>query len=330
MVPEVGVCKPRYRRWAAVALRWVVGIGLLVLALRQVDPGALITALRRVDGGWLLTTLLTILLGIGLKALRWKLLLQPVCPDRSGWDVLGILLSGQAANIVLPLRGGEVLRAALIVPPSDGRAGAVLVGIGMEKAFDLLVLAASAGLALPLLPAGAPSSNWVRPLAAGLVLLGVVMAGGVFSPRAWTRLRPLLNGLPVRTRDRLRGWFDGLSTGLEQLVHSGHLSRVLALTALIWLVMLATNLVLLRALAMQVSAGAAALVLVAVHLGLMPALMPGNVGPFYLAVEVGLSPFGYGLELAALYAILLHALVTLPPLLGAALYLAASRRGSTS
>jgi hypothetical protein len=89
--------------------------------------------------------------------------------------------------------------------------------------------------------------------------------------------------------------------------------------------MFSTNLALLRALSLAAGAGPAALVLVAVHLSLIPALMPGNVGPFYVAVELGLSIFGCSFESAALYAILLHAVVTLPPLAGAGLYLVAAR-----
>ena len=309
-----------------MALRWILGFVLLVLALRQVDLGTLAAALRRVDPGWLLATLVTILLGIGLKALRWSLLLRPVCPEKSAREVLGALLTGQAANIVLPLRGGEVVRTAAVVPPSDGRAGAVLVGIGIEKAFDLLALATCAGLALPLLPAGAPYAIWARPFAAGLALLGGALAVLVFWRRAWARLRPLLDGPPAGMRERLQEWIDRLSNGLEGLTDSGYLPPVLSLTAVIWLVMLSTNLALLRALGMTLSPGAAMLVLVAVHLGSVPAIMPGNVGPFYLAVELGLTPFGYDLERAALYAILLHALVTLPPLAGAGLYLATARR----
>jgi uncharacterized membrane protein YbhN (UPF0104 family) len=314
------------RRRASLAIRWILGLALTILALRQVDMGDLAAGLRQVDPGWLLIALATIMLGIGLKAIRWGLLLKPVCPDRSAWDVLGALMTGQAANIVLPLRGGELVRTATLISPSDGRAGAVFVGIGMEKAFDLLALAAAAGLALPLLPTGARSTIWIGPLAAGLALLGAALAVGLFWRRAWACLRPLLVRLPEGMRNRLQGWMDRLSDGLERLARSGQLWRVLTLTAVIWLVMFSTNLTLLRALQMKVSASAAMLVLVAVHLGLIPAIMPGNVGPFYLAVELGLSPFGYNLPLAAPYAVLLHALVTLTPLAGAGLYLAAGRR----
>jgi hypothetical protein len=311
---------------AAIAARWILGFALLVLALYQVDPRALGAALRRVDGAWLAVTLVTILLGIGLKALRWGLLLKPVCPERSGIEVLGGLLMGQAANIVLPFRGGDLVRAAAVVPATDGRLGAVLVGIAVEKAFDLMALGATAGLALSLLPAEGPSVAWIRPLALGLALLGGVMAGVVLSRRAWAQLRSFFDGPLGGGRRRVQGWIDRLSDGLGELARSGSLPGVFGLTALIWLVMLSTNLALMKALNMQMSPGAAALVLVAVHLSLMPAIMPGNVGPFYLAVEIGLSPFGESLDQRAVYAILLHALVTLPPLVGAGLYLVAGRR----
>ena len=323
--PDVSRGSAGLRHPAAVAARWVVGFGLLTLALYQVDLGTLGVALRRVDPSWLLVTLATVLLGTGLKALRWGLLLKPVCPERSALEVLGALLTGQAANILLPLRGGDLVRAAAVVHASDGRMGAVLVGIGMEKAFDLMALAATAGLALPLLPADGPSAVWIRPLALGLALLGGALAAGLLSRRAWAWLRPLFDGPPAGMRRRVQRWIDRLSEGLGQLARSGNLPGLLGLTAVIWLVMLSTNLALLRALNMQVSPGAAALVLAAVHLGLMPAIMPGNVGPFYLAAEIGLSPFGYGLDRGAVYAILLHALVTLPPLAGAGLYLVAVR-----
>jgi uncharacterized membrane protein YbhN (UPF0104 family) len=253
------------------------------------------------------------------------MLLKPVCPEKTPWEIIGALLSGQAANILLPFRGGELVRAAAVVPPTDGRAGAVLVGIGVEKALDFLALSLAAALTVPLMPAGLSSSAWARPLAVGLALLGAVLAVVLFWRHGWERVRLLASALPVAARDRVQKWLESLTLSLEQLAASGDRGKVLALTAVIWMVMLSTNLALLRALGLEAEPGPAALVLIAVHLSLMPALMPGNLGPFYLAVELGLSPFGVPLEIAALYAILLHALVTLPPLAGAGLYLIATR-----
>jgi uncharacterized membrane protein YbhN (UPF0104 family) len=326
---EAATLKRRNLRLGLTAIRWGLGLLLLVLALRQVDIAALAASLRATHVGWLLLTLSTVLLGIALKAVRWGMLLKPVCPEKTPWEILGALLSGQAANILLPFRGGEVIRAGAVVPPTDGRAGAVLVGIGVEKALDFLALSLAAALLVPLMPAGLASSAWARALAAGMALLGAVLAVVLLSRRAWQHARSLASALPVAPRHRVQRWLESASLSLERFVESGNRGKVIALTAVIWLVMLSTNLALLWALGLEAGPGPAALVLIAVHLSLIPALMPGNLGPFYVAVELGLSPFGVPLEIAALYAILLHALVTLPPLAGAGLYLIAARGRSS-
>jgi hypothetical protein len=83
-----------------------------------------------------------------------------------------------------------------------------------------------------------------------------------------------------------------------------------------------TNLMLFTSLGLPLGATAGGLVLVLVYIGLLPALMPGNIGPFYFFASLALVPFGILHETAITYAILLHALVTLPPLLGGAVGIA--------
>ena len=93
----------------------------------------------------------------------------------------------------------------------------------------------------------------------------------------------------------------------------------LILTILIWSVMWLTNLLLFKSLGMPVDVTAAGLVLTLVYIGLFPALMPGNIGPFYFFGRLALLPFGVIQNQAFLYAVVLHAIVTLPPLLGGAI-----------
>jgi hypothetical protein len=49
--------------------------------------------------------------------------------------------------------------------------------------------------------------------------------------------------------------------------------------------------------------------------------LPGNFGTGYFFTELALKPFAIHLQSAAIYAIILHALVTLPPLLVSPIYL---------
>lgn len=87
------------------------------------------------------------------------------------------------------------------------------------------------------------------------------------------------------------------------------------LTVLIWAFMWFTNSLLFKALGLPVSSVAGGLVLVLVYIGLLPALMPGNIGPFYFFASIALLPFGILQDQAVVFAVLLHAIVTLPPLL---------------
>lgn len=50
-------------------------------------------------------------------------------------------------------------------------------------------------------------------------------------------------------------------------------------------------------------------------IGLLPAWMPGNIAPFYFFATLGLLPFNIPLNLGLAFAVILHAVVTLPVLL---------------
>ena len=89
--------------------------------------------------------------------------------------------------------------------------------------------------------------------------------------------------------------------------------------------MCSTNLFLMQAIHLPVDLGAGLLVLVMVYLGLLPALIPGNVGPFYFFASTAMAVYYVPLQERVAFAVLLHAIVTLPPLLMAAIYLLFSR-----
>ncbi len=121
-------------------------------------------------------------------------------------------------------------------------------------------------------------------------------------------------------------WGDEMIVSLRPLRTPGIFLAAVGLTVVIWTNMLLTNILLFQAFRLKVSVLAGLTVLVLVHLGLLPSLMPGNIGPFYFFTEIALQPFGVPAPVALSYAVVLHALVVLPPLLGGGLFLLASRR----
>jgi len=317
------------RRRLFTGIKILLGLGLLYLALLGVDWGELGRSLAQVRWGWLAAGAATVLAGLFVKVWRWWLLLAAYDERPPFVAVCRAFFVGQAGNILLPVRGGEVLRLGWLSGARQAAWGPATISIVLEKYLDGIFFA----LAATLVSAWAPDDYtarwgvWPAVVSAAATLgLAVLVAAG---PAVWRRLAPLLER---RTPPSWRRW---LGRGGELLAASQWLRRpertlpLLALTALAWGIMASTNWLLFRALGLQAGWRAAGLVLVLVYVGLLPGLMPGNVGPFYFFARLALLPFGVDGSPALACAVLLHAVVTLPPLLLAAvfLFLPGGRRG---
>ena len=65
--------------------------------------------------------------------------------------------------------------------------------------------------------------------------------------------------------------------------------------------------------------------LIFVYIGVLPALMPGNIGPFTYFAQLALLPFAVELSSAVAFAVLLYVIVNLPPLIIAGVMLLAPK-----
>lgn len=312
------------RAWLGLAVRLTLGFGALIYALRGVDLVALADAIKGLDPLWLAIAFLAVLASIGVKFWRWELLVSPVCPQQSSLSILRSLLLGQAANIVLPLRGGDLVRAAVLAP-SGGRLAAVLAVTVVEKALDLIALGLAAAAAMLLIWPGSVAVSWPGMFLLGLALLLAALVIMSSLDRVWARLRPVLKRLPANIAVSAQKFGDGMVDGIGELRRARHMPPVIALTLLSWLVMFSINIALLKSFAIPAPAGAALLVLVLVHIGVIPALMPGNIGPFYFFARLALTTYGISAAASTGFAVVLHAIITLPPMIGAGLALLMSK-----
>lgn len=304
--------------WIGVVSRIALGIGLLYLALREVEFEAVSGVLNTFDTRWLILATGTSISALLLKIWRWGIVVYAILPGRSRLQVSRSFLIGQTANMLLPLRGGDAARAISITPMTDPKFGGILAGIVAEKALDLIALAAAAALVITLIPAGMLHGVWVW--LSGLAVIGLVATiAAILSHNGISQ--SFLERLPGAWRARALMWIESLMHGLQALYRCGRWRAALVLTGLSWLAMLLTNLALLKGLEMKASPGAGLLVLVLVHIGVSPGLMPGSLGPFYFFARLALDVSGYGPDGATAFAILLHAVAILPTLLGAGISL---------
>ncbi len=309
--------------WGRVVtgLKWLLGIGLLVLSFQGVDFTFLGQQIKGIDTTWLFLAIGSILVSLMLKMLRWGYFIYnyrlPYAPLRIGQA----FLMGQAANILLPVRGGEVVRISWLLPSGPRAAAEIAATILLEKYLDLLALTLCIFQVLIYLPAeqAARAKNLLGPLSvlATLLLTLVVLIG----PEVWRWLRSHTSHLSGARLERVLQQMDRLVETSRWLRQPSRLALSVGLTALIWVSMLSTNLLLFRALHISQGLEAGGLVLVLVYMGLFPAIMPGNMGPFYFFAQLALQPFAVPESQSLAFAILLHLITTLPPLAFGALFL---------
>jgi len=310
-------------------LRIAIGIILLVFALKDANWGELHRSLATTDLTWLLLALGVVLAGLVLKIWRWSVLLENFGLARPFEQVSEAYLAGQAANILLPIRGGELIRIGML---GKGNADSLpnLTGtIAIEKFLDLLCLT---GLALIVLPSLRPLGSQYIPQ--GLAVFSVVaitclVVYVLWGPRVWSVVQRKIKSSHPRWLVRGAQAINRLVTSSVWLKDWRKIISSLLVTLFIWGVMWATNLLVFRSVKLGADPLLAALVLVLVYIGLIPALMPGNIGPFYFFTQLALKAFAIPIDQALTFAILLHAVVTLPVLvIGGVVLLAASRNKS--
>jgi uncharacterized protein (TIRG00374 family) len=205
------------------------------LLVRDLDWQSLGEALGGADYRWVIVGALAIVGTFFTRARRWQVLLWQ--SNVSLQPAMTALLVGQAANMVLPMRSGDVVRATWVGPEEGTGVVEALGGIAIEKVWDLVALLICCLLLLALIPL----PEWFAQSTWGTALM-LVVGGGLllavlrwraplfrwagrflaYLPAGWDRalvprLRRLANGLEAIRQPRIsaRAFFwTGLTWGL--------------------------------------------------------------------------------------------------------------------
>lgn len=287
-----------------------LGLGLLAAAAHGVDLGQVWAALLRVQPTWAILALLAVLATTAAKIGRWRTLFPRA--QRPGLRLLGrALLVGQLTNALLPVRAGDLVRAYLAGGREQHSRATALGTIAAEKVFDVLFLLICAGLAA--FPGYLPP--WLNISLAGLAAVGLLL----FSLALALPRRQVLDWigrwagrLPGGIGERLAGVLRRGLTGLAALRDPGMALVACTWSTAIWAMAAATNYLLFWALDLPLSAGAALLLLVLLHVGVAPPSSPGRLGVFHALTVLGLATFGIDRPSALAYATVLHLIVYLP------------------
>lgn len=300
------------------AFQWILVaavVALLVLFARTVDWAHAWASVRSAHPGWLVAALVANLATLGLKGIRWWILLR-----RVGSPSLPLAMRATAAgaglNNILVANGGEAARIAFVARSTGVPGRAVLATLAVERAFDVVGYAMLMAVATVLLPLPPVLERW-RPHAVGAASLGIAaMVAAV-----WWRARRGATGAakkdePVAGR-AARPSFVG---AVRSVASPAVFASVLVLSLVAWVVQVATYGMAARATGLRLPLAGDVATLLAANLGFLVRATPGNVGLFQLSYAIAAEPFGASRDAAIAAALVLQTLQIVPvTLLGAAL-----------
>ena len=277
--------------WKRLVLALALAAAILALLASRMNASLVLSSLVGVR--WELLALSAALqaLGLWLKAQRWVLAIAAGSGERPRRRALAATVIGNAANLMLPARLGDVARALVLRRHNNVSASQALVASWSVNLFDVVVVV------LLLLGSGSrivPRRPLMLTLVGGLVLLAIL----VLAHRSSGPVRRLEHALLRGRAERLLAPLERARQGLRFLGHGGTLGSVLVLTLLIWSCDVLSCVVGMHAFGIRLGLAPAALLVSAAGISFALPLTPGNVGIFQAICIPVLGAFGVSSERA--------------------------------
>jgi uncharacterized protein (TIRG00374 family) len=279
------------KRWQSLLIGLVVTAITLAIALYGTDLTQLGGILSKGNYIWLIPVLVLIVLGLYLRALRWRVLLSDQMTPTHSFNILN---ASYLFNNLLPLRAGEVVRiylATRLTPsiPILTSASSIVV----ERLADLLSMGILIALAVIVAPSSPALPKEILGAVRGGAIIGII--GAVFlvvvAARRTFALRLLdllLKALPALEKVNVRALAISVLDGIAPLGSGMGLIKLVGLTAAGWAVSVIQTYLLLYVFYPQPTWDAALLMVPISSLAVALPAVPASVGPFEFAMITGI------------------------------------------
>jgi uncharacterized membrane protein YbhN (UPF0104 family) len=269
-----------------------------------------------VHWGWIGAATAFILLTYVGRALRWEIMLRPLCRRASLWSLTDATIIGFTA-VVLFGRAGELVRPYLISQrvqvPFSSQVGIWL----LERIYDFLVVLLIFGVALSQVRASSaalgPNMRLIMQIGgsavgiAGVACLIVLVALAWFSDASRQRILSGLAVLPPALRSRAQNLVLAFSEGVRSTRSPLFVLLLVTYTVLEWAMIAGSYFCLFRSLPVTGGFSAVDVVIVLGFISLASAIqVPGIGGGVQVAAVVVLTElYGFPLETATSLALLI-------------------------
>jgi len=300
------------KRVIRIVLATGITIAAVWLSFRGTDIAVLRDAFVRANYLWVAGATAITLFTVYALGWRWRILLghQHRVPMKT---LFRLNIISQFANILVPARAGELVRAFMTARISSASNSFVLGTIVIERLFDIMIFAIFWIMASAFFLIKVQSrSGLVFGIGGGLLALAVLIVL-VVRPMVFLHgVRFIARVLPRRLAEKIT---KSVEEGIRAFAVLRSPRKILVLSsltvALLFLQVLA-NVLLFKAIPIRLPLEAALVVLLAVQIGSIPPSAPGKIGVFEYSVILALSLFNVSRPDALSYGLMLHIVAFLP------------------
>jgi uncharacterized protein (TIRG00374 family) len=283
---------------ATICLVWVLHDFHIVQELKN---------LANVSWEWVLIGMGCDVLSYVIQSLRWKFLLSPFGKVRLSRSIRAVF-AGLFANLVFPLRPGEVLRSYLLANSEEITIGRVLGSVGVERFVDLVI--ATAALAMVSLYINLPRPDQRVADTLAYVTLFLLFLVGLLI--LYIEIKLSKNSPVDGKKAHLPGKFMTVLTDLHAIGTSPSFYAAVLTSLLLPLCQVLGLWAVMRAYGLPLSLLAAGVVLLIINLGVSLPNAPANVGSYQFFCVLGLSIFDVEKTRATGFSIFAFLALTIP------------------
>jgi glycosyltransferase 2 family protein len=295
----------------------------LWLILRQVRPEDIKRALTSADIAWVACAVLAFGAGFVCRIERWRLMLVRENPILQWRDCAGPLLAGFAGNNVLPFRAGDLIRAFAFGRVLGITSGVALATLFVERLLDLIMILILLSAALAIF--GTDAARLADVGSVALLALAAAISFVLLFPALFAPCLNLVAAMVVRAAPKLgakiKAEVDKSLITLRQLAQGHTMLKLMLWSLATWVAEGFVFWFAAAALASITAPQAAWLALPVSTLATLIPSTPGYVGTFDYFIVRSMTELGNSAASATAYALLVHAILWLPPTLAGGLYL---------
>ena len=300
-------------KWLIAGAGLVASAVFLWLAVRNADLAAVRTELEEADLGLVLAAIVALAFAYGFQAARWKRIAGTPSPGLGRF--YGMVLGGLAANNVLPIRIGELLRARWLGQDAPMPGGRALGTIALDRACDVVALAVLLAFGVQTVA----SPTWLLQLVVGVLVALLVVAGALLFARMYTARR----GRDRRARGRARRIIRDTLEMLAEPIGRRRAAIWLGMSLCTWTLGALAVVLVARSVGIELSPAEAAFVTAALNLGVAIPSSPGYVGTYQWLGVAALGLLDVPVNEALAFTILMQASWYVPTTLAGGAFIGA-------